>query len=86
MSLQQAYDVLKEIYELCQCQGLILRFHALRALQKVGKDGNSVIPWKLVIGHREAKADRMHSLVSQLCNSEVTQLILLRREALLPRK
>ena len=53
--------------------GTVLRFHALRALQRVeSRDGTVVVPWKLVVGLRSSEADELHAIL-QLCHSAVTQ-------------
>ena len=71
--------MVQEMKELSQQPGIILRFHALKALNRLAaRDGNTVVPWKLVIGHREKDASRMHQLLKQICNSGLTQLLLMR--------
>ena len=79
MSLQQAHETVKELHSLAQKPGLILRFHALKALARVEtREGGAVVPWKMVIGHREKDAGRMYELMQRLCHSGITQLILMR--------
>ena len=79
MSLSEALALLQEAQSLVQMPGTILRFHALKALQKVeAKDGNVVGPWRLVIGMRTPAADKLYGLMRQLCHSALLQVILAR--------
>ena len=57
LPVQQAHDIIREVQEILQTPGILLRFHALKPLHKTqARDGSAVVPWKLVIGHREARA------------------------------
>ena len=68
--------------------GILLRFHALKPLHKTqARDGSAVVPWKLVIGHWEAKAPVLWQHLQRcLCHHAVTQLVLTRiRQATIKR-
>ena len=56
LTIQQAHSAFQELHSLAQRPALVLRFHALRAIAKiVAKDGNTLVHWKLVIGHQLRK-------------------------------
>ena len=77
--IHATHKILQQVYALAQMPGLILRFHAPRDIRRMGsKDGNAVIPWKLVIGHREQSASRLHNHLKSLCHLAVRQLVLAR--------
>ena len=76
---QQAHEIIRDTQQLVQVPGLLLRFHALKPLNRVQiKDGTVVVPWKMVIGHREPKASVLFRHMQALCHSGVTQLTLTR--------
>ena len=78
-TLQQAQAAVGELRQLCQKPGLIVSFHALKSLTKVlARDGQQIIPWKMVIGHREPDARRMYTLMQGLTHCGITQLLLMR--------
>ena len=77
--IHQAHQTLQETVAQVQRPGTVIRFHALRALQKFNaKDGNAVIPWKMTIGLREEAAKALYQNVRLLCGNAVTQLVLIR--------
>ena len=69
MPMQRGKDLLQELITLAQIPGVVLRFHALRALSGV---------WKLVSGHRITESSRAHANLMELSHSGFTQLLLLR--------
>ena len=56
LSLQQAHKLVQEIQELAQMPGTVLRFHAMKALQKV----EACSPRQLVIGFRTQSAHTLY--------------------------
>ena len=57
LSVKQAHDIIREVQEILQTPGILLRFHALKPLHKTqARDGSAVVPWKMLIGHRETSA------------------------------
>ena len=79
LRLAKAHEAIMAIQALVQILGLLLRFHALRPLHKIqAKDGSTVVPWKMVIGHREEKAKLLYGHMQTVCHSAVTQLVLTR--------
>ena len=52
----------RDVQRLVQKPGTVLRFHALKALQRIeSRDGTVVVPWKLVMGLRTEEADELHA-------------------------
>ena len=79
LELHKAHGVLQEIQRLVQIPGLLLRFHALKALHKFhATDGMAVIPWKMVVGHRLKESHLLYQAMQEISHSGVTQLILMR--------
>ena len=79
MTLARAHALLQDILQVVQQPCLVLRFHALKSLERVeAKDGGTVIPWKLVIGMRTEAACQLYQKVSALCHCALTQLIMTR--------
>ena len=77
LPLAKAHEAIVAIPALVQIPGLLLRFQALRPLNKLQtKDGSTVVPWKMVIGHREEKAKLLYGHLQTVCHSAVTQLVL----------
>ena len=79
LSTAQAHTLPQEILHLVQQTGLVLRFHALKSLQRVEtRDGNTAVPWKLVIGLRGDLANQLHAKLQVLCHCAMTQLVMAR--------
>ena len=89
LPLAKAHEAIMAIQTLVQIPGLLLRFHALRPLHKIqAKERmalrwchgrcSTVVPWKMVIGHREEKAKLLYGHMQTVCHSAVTQLVLTR--------
>ena len=67
---QKAHTVIRELQTLVQTPDLLLRFHALKPLQKLQDWENAtVVPWKMTIGHREAASITLHRHRKLLCHS-----------------
>ena len=62
LTILQARDTIQELYELCQSPGLILRFHALRAISKLAKDGSTVVFLEACHWSQDPKATRKYTL------------------------
>ena len=79
LPVKQAHDIIREVQDILQTPGILLRFHSLKQLHKTqARDGSAVVPWKMVIGHREAKASLLWQHLQGLCHNAVTQLVLTR--------
>ena len=79
LDVYQAHHILQEIKTQVQTPGVIIRFHALRSLQRYqAKDGHAVIPWKLTVGLREESALALYRNLQLLCGCALTQLVLMR--------
>ena len=85
--INKAHHVLQKIVAQVQQPNAIIRFHALKALQKFNaKDGTAVIPWKLTIGLPDETARALYNNVCLLWGSALTQLVLIRmRQATMKR-
>ena len=69
----------EELHGLVQIPEVILSFQALRSLSKVtSRDGQAVVPWKVMIGLRSPEATAAHGILMKLTNRALKQLILTR--------
>ena len=65
MPVMRSKELLVEFLKLVQVPGVVLRFHAL-------KEGQAVVPWKLVLGNRLKESDRAHAILLEMCQDDPT--------------
>ena len=84
--MKEACQLVHSIYQMLQTPGLIVRFCALKGLDKVdmtqsasGTSGSTnVIPWKLTVAMRAPRSTELYQALRRLCHCSVMQVVLLR--------
>eukprot|EP00439_Symbiodinium_sp_Y106_P053556 s68_g7.t1 len=80
LQMSDACQVLARVYALVQTPGLILRFCALKALNKVDMENPSsafaIVPWKLTVSMRNPQAAELFQALTRLSHNAIMQVIL----------